>query len=89
MTQEELNLLYQELDNYFSGFKGLETSNWNWRTDSLNVHGNGIVDFAKHFVEWQKRQTIEKAYAFLYRKLANGKVLHSRLIDDMREYLEQ
>lgn len=41
--------LEEELDSYFAKFKGLE--NWNWRIDSVNIHAQGIYDFAKHFFE--------------------------------------
>ena len=41
--------LEEELDSYFAKFKGLE--NWNWRIDSINIHAQGIYDFAKHFFE--------------------------------------
>ena len=43
--------LGKELDSYFAKFKGLEKNNWNWRTDSMNIHAQGIYDFAKHFFE--------------------------------------
>lgn len=39
-------------------------------------------------VEDERKELIDKACTFLYTKLADGKVLNSRLIDDMREYLE-
>lgn len=43
--------LEKELDSYFAKFKGLEKNNWNWRIDSINIHAQGIYDFAKHFFE--------------------------------------
>ena len=43
--------LYHELDEYFEQFKGFESTNWNWRVDSINIHSQGIYDFAKHFFE--------------------------------------
>ena len=48
------NDLGKELDKYFSQFKGLEKCYWNWRIDSINIHAQGIYDFAKHFAQWQK-----------------------------------
>ena len=43
--------LGKELDSYFAKFNGLEKNNWNWRIDSINIHSQGIYDFAKYFFE--------------------------------------
>ena len=43
--------LAKELDNYFTEFKALEKNNWNWRIDSINIHAQGIYEFAKYFFE--------------------------------------
>lgn len=53
--------LEEELTNYFNKFKGLESSNWNWRIDSVNIHSGGLLDFARHFVEWQKQKMMKDA----------------------------
>ena len=47
---KEVNL-GKELDSYFAKFRGLEKYNWNWRIDSINLHAQGIYDFAKYFFE--------------------------------------
>ena len=53
-----------------------------------DLSGTPINAF-KAGAEYADRTMIDKVCKYLYRKLENGKILSSQLIDDLRKYMEE